>query len=253
MRSFRQQRRIRIGRERKEGRIVREERLQFRIEAGSGQDLRKSRDFACLRIVRPQFTPGPLLFGWNARRDEKDVAVLRGSHHHNRPRLLPACEVEEVRFLEKRVMQVLALLGAKEDDHVLPEHSAQLVAPRREVRRHGGAELESEGEKEQDTPQALSITRRGNRRSHLLASIEEAMEVHFTPEQEAQLSQIAHYSGTDMEQLVKDAALRLVEDDAKFLAGVRRGVDQANRRELLSHRDVKARIEHLLQSCLPQP
>jgi predicted transcriptional regulator len=79
------------------------------------------------------------------------------------------------------------------------------------------------------------------------------MEVHFTPEQEAQLSQIAHYSGTDMEQLVKDAALRLVEDDAKFLAGVRRGVDQANRRELLSHRDVKARIEHLLQSCLPQP
>jgi formylglycine-generating enzyme required for sulfatase activity len=30
------------------------------------------------------------------------------------------------------------------------------------------------------------------------------MEVHFTPEQEAQLSQIADHSGTDTEQLVKE-------------------------------------------------
>jgi len=32
-------------------------------------------------------------------------------------------------------------------------------------------------------------------------------EVHFTPEQEAQLSQIASKAGTDPERLVKDAAL----------------------------------------------
>jgi len=37
-----------------------------------------------------------------------------------------------------------------------------------------------------------------------------AMEVHFTPEQEAQLSQIAAKAGTDAERLVKDAALRLL-------------------------------------------
>jgi hypothetical protein len=37
------------------------------------------------------------------------------------------------------------------------------------------------------------------------------MEVHFTPEQEAQLAQIATTAGTDAERLVKDAALRLLE------------------------------------------
>ena len=37
------------------------------------------------------------------------------------------------------------------------------------------------------------------------------MEVHFTPEQEAQLAQVAIKAGTDPEHLVKDAALRLLE------------------------------------------
>ena len=37
------------------------------------------------------------------------------------------------------------------------------------------------------------------------------MEVQFTPEQEAQLAQIATQAGTDAERLVKDAALRLLE------------------------------------------
>jgi len=36
------------------------------------------------------------------------------------------------------------------------------------------------------------------------------MEVHFTPEQEAQLAQIATSAGTNAERLVKDAALRLL-------------------------------------------
>jgi hypothetical protein len=37
------------------------------------------------------------------------------------------------------------------------------------------------------------------------------MEVHFTPEQEAQLSRIATHDGMDIEHFVKEAALRLVE------------------------------------------
>ena|SRR5579859_253556 len=48
------------------------------------------------------------------------------------------------------------------------------------------------------------------------------MEVHFTPEQEAQLTQITAKEGTDAEPLVKDAALRLLED-ARFRAAVREG------------------------------
>jgi len=42
------------------------------------------------------------------------------------------------------------------------------------------------------------------------------MEVNFTPEQEAQLAQIATRAGTDAEQLVKDTVLRLIEDDTHF-------------------------------------
>jgi hypothetical protein len=39
------------------------------------------------------------------------------------------------------------------------------------------------------------------------------MEVNFTPEQEEQLAQIASKAGTDLEHLVKDAALRLIGDE----------------------------------------
>lgn len=39
------------------------------------------------------------------------------------------------------------------------------------------------------------------------------VEVHFTPEQEAQLAQIAINAGTEPEQLVKDAVSRLLEGE----------------------------------------
>jgi hypothetical protein len=37
------------------------------------------------------------------------------------------------------------------------------------------------------------------------------MEVHFTPQQEARLSEIACHASVDTERRVKDAALRLLE------------------------------------------
>jgi hypothetical protein len=42
------------------------------------------------------------------------------------------------------------------------------------------------------------------------------MELYFTPEQEAQLAQVAADAGTDAERLVKDAVLRLLQEDARF-------------------------------------
>jgi predicted transcriptional regulator len=74
------------------------------------------------------------------------------------------------------------------------------------------------------------------------------MEVQFTPEQEAQISQLASYNGTPAEQLVKQAALRMVEEDAEIRAGIRQGIEQADRGELIDHDDVKARILSRLQS-----
>ena len=54
------------------------------------------------------------------------------------------------------------------------------------------------------------------------------MEVHFTIEQEAQLAQIASRSGTDPERLVKDAALRLLAEEARFRDAVQgeKGTDE---------------------------
>jgi predicted transcriptional regulator len=74
------------------------------------------------------------------------------------------------------------------------------------------------------------------------------MEVHFTPEQEAQLSQIASHAGTDTERLVKDAALRLLEQDARFRAAVREGIAQADQGEFIEEEEMEARIERMLNS-----
>ena len=48
------------------------------------------------------------------------------------------------------------------------------------------------------------------------------MEVHFTLEQEAQLTRVASKAGIDLARLVKDAALRLLQEDTHFLAAVTR-------------------------------
>ena len=65
-----------------------------------------------------------------------------------------------------------------------------------------------------------------------------AMEVHFTPEQEAALSQIASHAGTATEQLVRDAALRLVEENTRFLAAVDRGIAAADWGEFIEEEKI---------------
>ncbi len=74
------------------------------------------------------------------------------------------------------------------------------------------------------------------------------MEVHFTPEEEAQLSQVAAHAGKDAEQLVKDAALRLLEEDARFRAAVRKGIEQAERGEFVEEEEMDGRIERMFRS-----
>ncbi|MBV8812493.1 MAG: hypothetical protein JO033_27800 [Acidobacteriaceae bacterium] len=76
----------------------------------------------------------------------------------------------------------------------------------------------------------------------------EGMEVHFTPQQEAQLAKIASSVGTDPEALVKDAALRLLEDDARFRAAVQEGIAQADRGEFIEEEEMDARFEEMLRS-----
>ena len=74
------------------------------------------------------------------------------------------------------------------------------------------------------------------------------MEVRFTPEQEARLSKIATREGLDPEELVKDAALRLLEDDTRFRAGVRKGLEQADRGQFIEEQEMDARVKRMFQS-----
>jgi len=76
----------------------------------------------------------------------------------------------------------------------------------------------------------------------------ESMEVHFTPEQETQLSEIATHAGTDPERLVKGAALRPLQEEARFRAAVREGIAQADRGEFIEAEEMDARLEQMLRS-----
>jgi predicted transcriptional regulator len=88
---------------------------------------------------------------------------------------------------------------------------------------------------------ALELLR--SRSSRILRS----MEVRFTTEQEAQLAQIASRSGTDPERLVK-AALRLLEEEARFRDAVREGIAQADRGEFITEEEMDTRFEQMLRS-----
>ena len=74
------------------------------------------------------------------------------------------------------------------------------------------------------------------------------MEVHFTPEQEARLAQVAASSGTAAEELVKDAALRMLEDDIRLRDAVLAGVAQADRGEFIEEDDMDARFDQMIRS-----
>ena len=74
------------------------------------------------------------------------------------------------------------------------------------------------------------------------------MEVHFTPEQEAQIAKIAASNGTDPEAVVKDATLRLLDEDAHFRAAVLEGKAYADRGEFIEEEEMDARFNEMLRS-----
>lgn len=69
------------------------------------------------------------------------------------------------------------------------------------------------------------------------------MHLNFTPEQEAQLSQIARHEGRKPEELAKDVLLRLIEDNERYRAAVREGIAAANRGEFVEDEDVRQWLE----------
>ena len=77
----------------------------------------------------------------------------------------------------------------------------------------------------------------------------EGMEVHLTAEQEAQLAQIARRDGkADAVELLKDAALKLLDEDARFRAAVLEGKTYADRGDFIEEEEMDARLEEMLRS-----
>ncbi len=74
------------------------------------------------------------------------------------------------------------------------------------------------------------------------------MEVHFTAEQEAMLTQITAKSGTGPEHVVQHAALLLLDEEARFRTAVREGIAQADRGEFIDEAEMDFRLEKLLRS-----
>ena len=74
------------------------------------------------------------------------------------------------------------------------------------------------------------------------------MEVHLTPEQHAQLTQLASRTGKDAEQVLLEAVDRMLEEEARLAAAVQKGFASHERGEYVEHGEVGARIGRLLQS-----
>ena len=73
------------------------------------------------------------------------------------------------------------------------------------------------------------------------------MDVQFSSETELRLARLAAANGTNAEQLVKDSVGRMLETQAKFVAGVQRGIEQADFGSTIGHEEVRSRIDRLFE------
>ena len=71
------------------------------------------------------------------------------------------------------------------------------------------------------------------------------MEVHFTPEQQTQLAEIAAKTGKDPESLVTNVVARYLDEEFRFLAAVEKGLAAAERGEFIEEEEMDARLERM--------
>ena len=73
------------------------------------------------------------------------------------------------------------------------------------------------------------------------------MEIHLTPEQEAELSELASRKGRDANTLAQEILALYLKQEARFVEAVKRGIASAERGDFVEHDEVLARIDRLLQ------
>jgi len=71
------------------------------------------------------------------------------------------------------------------------------------------------------------------------------MEVQFSPATETQLQHLANSQGKNAAQVVQETVTRVLEQQAEFLAGIERGIDDSKRGNTVSHDEVVARINRI--------
>ena len=74
------------------------------------------------------------------------------------------------------------------------------------------------------------------------------MEVHLTPEQQAQLVQIANRAGTAPERFAANVVARFLSEEARFLAAVDKGLEAARRGEFIEEEEMDARLEAMFKA-----
>jgi predicted transcriptional regulator len=74
------------------------------------------------------------------------------------------------------------------------------------------------------------------------------MEVQFTPEQQALLAQIASKAGTVPERVVTNVVARYLDEEARFLAAVKKGLAAGERGEFIEEEEMDARLEAMFKS-----
>jgi predicted transcriptional regulator len=73
------------------------------------------------------------------------------------------------------------------------------------------------------------------------------MEVHFSPEQQAKLTQIATKAGTAPGRLVTNVVARYLEEEARFLAAVEKGIAAAERGDFTEEEEMDVRLKAMFE------
>jgi predicted transcriptional regulator len=79
------------------------------------------------------------------------------------------------------------------------------------------------------------------------------MQVQLTAEEETRLAELAARGGRTTGDLVQEVVKRYIEDDAKFIAAVIKGLASLDRGEFISHEEVGKRIDRLFSTDAPMP
>ena len=74
------------------------------------------------------------------------------------------------------------------------------------------------------------------------------MEVQLTPEEQAQLAQVARRTDRDAEEVAREAIHSFLQSERTYIEAVETGLASLDRGEHISHEDAGKRIEKLFKS-----